>query len=135
MPRIVDVSTETLVSRWLMRKFLDWQSSEGKKKSVTAFGVYCGGIPQSYMSRYLSGVMKPDDENLQKMAAVLGDELYGLLGKPRPDPLVQRLISQLGDLSDDDRDAIEATLDTAANRKSKAETDTRVGQSHPKRKA
>ena len=83
-----------------MRKFLDWQSEQGKKKTIASFGEYCGGISQSYMSRYLSGSMKPDNENLQKIGEVLGYEIYDLLGRSRPDQHVTRIVNWFTGLSE-----------------------------------
>lgn len=93
------VPSETPISQWFNRKFVEWQASQGKKKTIAAFAEYCG-IKQNDMSRYLSGASKPDGDNLQKVGIVLGDEIYDLLGRPRPDARLQALIAHWGNIPD-----------------------------------
>jgi transcriptional regulator with XRE-family HTH domain len=69
--------------QWLFHKYLAWQSEVGQRKSLTAFAAYVG-VSQPQMTAYLKGDYLPKGENLGKMAAVLGVEVYDVMGMPRP---------------------------------------------------
>ena len=69
--------------QWLFHKYLDWQGGLGQRKSLTAFAAYVG-VSQPQMTAYLKGDYLPKGENLGKIAAVLGVELYDVMGMPRP---------------------------------------------------
>ena len=70
-------------SQWLFHKYLDWQGELGQRKSLTAFAAYIG-VSQPQITAYLKGDYLPKGENLGKMAAVLGVEIYDVMGMPRP---------------------------------------------------
>jgi transcriptional regulator with XRE-family HTH domain len=76
---------------WLEQKFLEWMTRERQRKTVTAFADYIG-VTQSMMTRYLNGQMIPTGDNVHKLAARLGPEVYDLLGLARPDPETQYII-------------------------------------------
>ena len=78
---------------WLDMKFLDWQTSHGKRKTLTQFADYLG-ISQSLLSHYMNGTHSPSGENVEKIALRLGDEIYAILGLPTPD-LQLRTINRL----------------------------------------
>ena len=86
--------------QWLFHKYLDWQGEMGQRKSVTAFAAYVG-VSQPQMTAYLKGDYLPKGENLGKMAAVLGVEVYDVMGMPRPleqqSPLIQWASAMLAD--------------------------------------
>jgi transcriptional regulator with XRE-family HTH domain len=73
------------VSEWLNIKFLDWERSEGKRKTISEFAAYLDVAPAS-LSDWLRGKYDPKGKNLGKIASKLGYEIYDLLEIPRPLP-------------------------------------------------
>lgn len=69
---------------WLEKKYIEWMSQEGKRKTLSAFGEYLD-ISQSQLTRYMAGQINPSDENILKIATRLGPEVYFVLGLIRPD--------------------------------------------------
>jgi transcriptional regulator with XRE-family HTH domain len=101
--------TSTPVTEWLHTKFMAFEKEKGKRQTVTAFAEYCG-IRQVDMSRYMNGSRPVEGENLRKIAAVLGEELYDLVGKPRSDPRLKAIIEHWGEASDEAKDNALAAL-------------------------
>lgn len=87
-------------SHWLFRKYLDWQAELGQRQSVTAFAAYIG-VSQPQMAAYLKGDYLPKGENLGKIAAVLGAEIYDVMGMPRPIDRESPMIKWALELLDD----------------------------------
>ena len=71
-------------SKFLEQKFLEWQQSEGGRRTVKEFAEYLG-VSQSTISTWWNEDRKPEGENLVKLALKLGIEVYDALGKERPD--------------------------------------------------
>lgn len=74
------------VSEWLNIKFLDWQRSAGKRKTIAEFASFLG-VTQASLSDWLRGKYDPKGKNLGKIANKLGYEIYDILGIPRPLPM------------------------------------------------
>lgn len=95
------VATKTEVSDWLEQKFLEWRASNRNRRAgVTQFAEYLG-LSRDVLNSYLSRGSKPDGENLEKIAGKLGDEIYALVGKTPPDPLLRMLIGLWSQLNDE----------------------------------
>lgn len=73
------------LSEWLNMRFLDWQRSEGKRKTIAEFASYLD-VSQASLSDWLRGKYAPKGQNLAKIAEKLGYEIYDVLGIPRPLP-------------------------------------------------
>jgi transcriptional regulator with XRE-family HTH domain len=72
--------------QFLDQKYLQWQTAQGKRKTVQEFADYLG-ISQSVLSHYMNGKRKkPTSDNLRALSNKLGFEIYDVLGLPRPDP-------------------------------------------------
>jgi transcriptional regulator with XRE-family HTH domain len=106
--------------QWLFHKYLDWQGELGQRKSLTAFAAYVG-VSQPQMTAYLKGDYLPKGENLGKLAAALGVEVYDVMGMPRPldraseildDPEMVEFIKTIHSMPDDLRGPM---LDFAAD--------------------
>ena len=100
------------VNEWLERKFLEWQIDEGRK-SLTSFAQYLG-IPQAVISHYMSGRYKPSGDNVNKIAAKLGPEIYDLLGLQRPDPLLEEMRQTYDQVSEVRRRKLVSTFSALA---------------------
>ena len=82
-------------SDWMNKKFLEWQTIKGLRKTMTQFAEYLD-IHPSVLSHYLNGTRTPSGENIEKISLRLGDEIYAILGLPIPD-IQLRLINRLWD--------------------------------------
>ncbi len=78
-------------------------SESGRHRTVSEFAVWLD-IPRSLLSRYLNGQRQPSRENVGKIAARLGPEVYDLLGLQRPDPNIQRLLRAYDELDEEGKE-------------------------------
>jgi transcriptional regulator with XRE-family HTH domain len=67
----------------LERKFLEWQTQKGKRKSLEDFAAYLG-VSQPLISQWMNGRRRPGPENIKMLAILWGPEVYDSLGLPRP---------------------------------------------------
>ena len=70
--------------KFLEFKYLEWQRTQGGRKTVKEFAAYIG-VSQSTISSWWNEDRKPEGENLRRLAEKLGIEVYDVLGIPRPD--------------------------------------------------
>ena len=103
------------LGKWLEGKYVDWMAKAGQRRTVTEFAKWLD-IPRSLISRYLGGTRLPSRENVDKIAAKLGPEIYDLMGFQRPDPLLQRLQATWDRLTDQERKEIEKLVEEAGRR-------------------
>ena len=94
-------------NQWLEQQYLDWEHQSGRRKTLQQFADYLG-ISSSLLSHYLSGSREPAQENLDKIADKLGDKAYDALERPRPDPVLRKVIRKWGELSDEQKARIES---------------------------
>lgn len=76
--------------QWINRKFVEWQASQGKRKTVEEFAIYLG-ISRPLLNMWMNGNKKPGRENINLLAEVFGNEVFDVLGLPRPNPYLQRV--------------------------------------------
>ena len=72
------------IAAWLNRRFLEWQSSTGARKSIRDFSEYLG-VDYSLLTKWLSGTAAPGNENVIILGNRLGPEIYDIRGWPRPE--------------------------------------------------
>lgn len=80
----------TKLPEYLTRKYLGWQTEEGERKTLEEFSNYLG-VNRSLLSFWMNGTRVPNEDNADKMAEILGNEIYDVLGMPRPNPYLQRI--------------------------------------------
>jgi len=73
---------------YLTQKFLDWQATEGARKTLEDFAVYLD-VNRSLLSYWTNGKRIPNEGNIKKVASKLGNEIYDVMGLPRPNPYKQ----------------------------------------------
>ena len=76
---------------WLTRKFREWESKTGRRQSLSAFARYLG-VKQPSLSHWINHDNPPSYENIEKLAEKLGPEIYDIMGMPRPDPNIEKLV-------------------------------------------
>ena len=96
-------------NQWLEQQYLLWEMESGQRKTLLQFSQYLE-ITNSLLSHYLNGSRKPSTPNLDKIAEKLGDEAYDVLERPRPDPLLRRIIQNWGQMTEEQKDQIEGIL-------------------------
>lgn len=99
-------------SQFLEMKFLEWQQSQGGRKTVNEFAAYIG-VSKSTISTWWNENRSPEGENVQKLAKKLGIEVYDVLGLPRPD--LNKRIADINTRLDHTRQLL-ADLQAAATR-------------------
>jgi transcriptional regulator with XRE-family HTH domain len=82
----MDMAEKTPLSKWLDKKYLEWQIKEEESKNVTEFADYLG-VNRSLLSYWMNGSREPSEDNLIKIAFKLGFEVYDILGQKRPNIL------------------------------------------------
>ncbi len=69
---------------FLERRFLDWQSQQGARKTVAEYADWLG-VKRSTLSMWWNAEITPrDDGVISKLAVKLGLELYDILQLERP---------------------------------------------------
>jgi len=76
---------------WIQIMYLDWQSNVVRgRASLDEFADYIG-YSRSLVSMWMSGKRLPTEEGIKRLAELFGDEIYDVLGIPRPNPFLQKL--------------------------------------------
>jgi len=75
---------------YLTQKFLDWQATEGARKTLEDFANYLD-VNRSLLSYWINGARVPSEENIEKISIKLGNEIYDVLDIPRPNIYLQKL--------------------------------------------
>ena len=91
------------IAECLNRKFLEWELSQGKRKTLGQFSEYLG-VSRISLSDWINGKYVPKSQNIGKLAEKLGPEIYDLVGIPRPKPhqldeKTEELIQLIGQFS------------------------------------
>lgn len=94
---------------YLFDFFVAWEKKQPKKRSsYTAFArwlsdnSYAVLIKQQMVSDWIHGKYKADDERyLLVLAEKVGDEIYEVLNKQRPNPFLQRIIKRFPNIPPD----------------------------------
>lgn len=95
---------------YLTQKFLEWQMSTGKKKTIREFARYLG-IKYTTLIGYLNGNHPPNSYNLEILAPVIGYEVFDVLGLPRPARGVGELKAAYDILSSEQREQLADQVD------------------------
>ena len=77
---------QTPIAKWFNSKFVEWQNQEGERKTIIEFADYLG-VNRSLLSYWMNGSRIPSEDNLIKIAFILGFEIYDILGIQRPNML------------------------------------------------
>lgn len=88
---------KTKLGEWLEQQYVTWQARQGGRRTIDAFAQYVG-VSRVAINRWMNGTRTPDAEYADLIAEKLGPEIYDLLDIPRPDPRLQAIIRQWGNL-------------------------------------
>jgi len=80
-------------SIFLERKYLEWQIEIGERKSQAEFAKLIG-VSRASLTMWMNGTHLPDRASVEKLATLLGPEIYDAFNLPRPDPFLQSINSR-----------------------------------------
>ncbi len=89
------------VGEWLEQKYVSWMKDQGAFKKQHEFADYLG-IEQTLPRHYMNGRKKPAGDNLELIAEKLGPEIYGLVERANPDPIIRAINEILAILPEED---------------------------------
>lgn len=92
------------LASWLEAHFLKWQLNRGRG-TITGFAEWLGVSRNTYNNWTTRG-QTPSDAHLRLLAERLGTDVYDVVGQPRPDPRLQQIITNWGQLPDYARDLL-----------------------------
>jgi len=75
---------------FLERKYLEWQIEIGERKSQAEFAKLMG-VSRASITNWMNGENVPDLESAKKIASLLGNEVFDVLGIPRQNPYLQKI--------------------------------------------
>jgi transcriptional regulator with XRE-family HTH domain len=74
----------------LLRQMQQWEIGQGKRATLQSFANHLQ-VSQPLLSIWLKGDTRPSSEKIELLANKLGNEVYEVLGLPKPDPDLTRL--------------------------------------------
>jgi len=90
-PKTEEKNKKTTFDMWIQIMYLDWQSKVVKgRASLDDFAEYVG-YSRSLISMWMSGKRLPTDDGIKRLAELFGDDIYVILGKPTPNPFLQKI--------------------------------------------
>lgn len=112
----VKITFVTKLGELLTRKYLEWQVSAGKRKTLDEFAAYIG-ISRPLLNMWSNGKRKPGTDKIKSLADMFGNEIYDALDLPRPDPDLHYLQAHWINLPAEARKAIRETASKYITRK------------------
>jgi transcriptional regulator with XRE-family HTH domain len=74
----------------LLHQMQQWESAQGKRATLRGFANHLE-VSQPLLSIWMKGNTRPSTEKIELLAAKLGNQVYEVLGLPKPDPDLLRL--------------------------------------------
>lgn len=97
-------------SRFVLRKIQELEMEKGRRitldEAAKAFG-----ISRPTLSQWISGKVEPSQFRIDDLAAVMGIEVYEILGYARPEPELRYISRNWENLPDDARRQIREIVD------------------------
>jgi transcriptional regulator with XRE-family HTH domain len=98
-------------STFFEKKFVEYQSSLGRRISINEFADYVG-YSQPTISKWLAGNQVPSGEAVDRLAVLFGMEVYDALDIPRPDPRLALLMQRFRSTPEENKNEL---LELVAN--------------------
>ena len=100
-----DESQRQEVRRFLNKKFIEWRREQpGRKAGVVHFADWLG-VSRNVVNGCLTSGTVPDKENLDRMAAKIGDELYRVCGVEPPDARLRAIAAHWQYITEENKTA------------------------------
>lgn len=87
-------------SEYLESQYLEWQRAQGKRKTIEDFAAWIG-VSRPLLNMWMNGNRKPGKESLKLLSGIFGNEVYDVLGYPRPNPYLQKINQLFENLSEE----------------------------------
>jgi len=94
----------------LEQKFIEWRAKQTARKAGIAQFAEFLGVSRDDLNNYMLRGVRISDENLERMAAKIGYEVYDAVGKDRPDPRFKAIKQTYYALPEDKKDVAERLL-------------------------
>lgn len=101
------------VATLIERKYLEWQVTQGERKSIEAFAEYLD-VKKTTLVQWMNDQRKPGPENVERLASTLGIEVYDTLDLPRPDERLLRIKKAWENLSEEEKSALAVQIEQLA---------------------
>lgn len=76
-------------SDWITRKFVEWQATQGRRKTIEEFATFIG-VSRPLVNMWMNANQKPGKENIKLLAKIFGVDVYDALNMDRPNPYLER---------------------------------------------
>ncbi len=96
---------DAVFSEYLTMAHLTYQMEVKKRVSLGEFAEKLD-ISGGLLSHYMKGIRKPRKATVDKMAVILGEEIYTVLGMPIPDPIITEIDRLLGTYTSEEREEV-----------------------------
>ena len=120
--------------QWINRKFVEWQAHLGKRKTIEEFAIYLG-ISRPLLNMWMNGNKKPGRENIKLLAETFGNDIYDIMGLPRPNPYLQIAIQNWEFISEEKQEQISRQIAEEAAKYEAKKSSERVQKTSKRGKA
>ncbi len=79
---------------WLEQKFLEWEKTEGGRRTYYSFARYLE-TGHSTLALWMSGSASPQGDDLTRLASKLGSEVFEILNTPSPSSPIAAISANL----------------------------------------
>jgi transcriptional regulator with XRE-family HTH domain len=90
---------------FLNMEYLKWQQKEGGRRTIQDFADYLD-VDRPTLSVWMNGKRVPDDRNVDKLAYRLGQDIYDVLGRDKPDPRLVYITHNWSEISEEGKEKI-----------------------------
>lgn len=123
---MVAMAKRSPITEYLERQFIAWQMETGGRRTVAEFADWLG-VPRGTFNKWMNGTRSPGKDHITILAEKLGPGIYDVLGVPRPDQRLQRIIRNWGRLPPEARRELERMVDTFLQADVGGDIDAEVG--------
>lgn len=109
---------------WFSKAYNRWKKSQPGEENFPAF---CDllGYPATKVMSWLQGESYPDGPEVLSLAGLFGENVYGILDLPKPDPDLLKIFCCLKQLKGQDRSKLAMAIFEAGKRLTKANLSTK----------
>ena len=107
-------------SKFLNKKFLEWQMEAGQRRTQTEYAEYLGVAPGT-LGHWMNGIRSPDYDSVEQLSKKLGPEIFDVAGYLRPNPQLRKVVSIWHKLDERGKTIILNIVTEATNQEAKEE--------------
>ncbi len=77
---------------WLDQKYRDWEKAQGSNQTYYTFARFLD-VGHSSLTLWISGSAVPDGDEITRLAAKLGPEIYAIMDLTTPDSALDKMVA------------------------------------------